>query len=101
MNGYGTCESCGARVAWCVSELRPSSKDPETMVGGHTMPVDPVPVDDGNLIKLGRNEHGTRIMRVLRKSDRAEIEMMVPHEQPQLFKSHHATCPHAAQHRNR
>jgi hypothetical protein len=74
------CRSCKAPIRWAVT------------VGGHTMPIDPEPVADGNL----RLEHGRQGMVrvvVVPKAYRVQGEL--------LYKPHMGTCPPADQWRKR
>lgn len=67
-----TCKSCGAPVKWVKT------------TGGTPMPLDPVPVPDGNVVLcLG-------VASVLREDRNPEVER---------WNAHFVTCPHAAQHR--
>lgn len=73
-----TCSSCGASIVWVVTAT------------GKRMPIDPQPVEGGNL-ELEGNRGG-------------HVARYVKPEQGGLFGrpryvSHFASCPHAAQHR--
>lgn len=78
-----TCRSCGASIRWAITER-----------SGKRIPVDPDPVDDGNLV-LRDAGGGDVIASVV-----APGELLL--DDPGVrFVSHFATCPHADQHRNR
>lgn len=72
----GTCRSCGAAVRWAV-----------TRKNGKPIPLDPSPVDDGNLVVF-------RGVAMSRKDADARGIGPLP-----LFKAHFATCPNANRHR--
>lgn len=73
----GYCRSCGAPVIFLL------------MNTGNTMPIDPGPVPNGNIVvELG-------VGRVLKKADAR------PPEGTALFRSHFATCPDAARFRHK
>lgn len=74
----GRCSSCGAPVFWAIT------------VNRKRIPIDEVPVDDGN-IEITVDPKGRRTAHVVST-------------EPGLFpstryKSHFATCPNAAHHR--
>ena len=69
------CRSCGREIRW-VRTYR-----------GVAMPLDPAPVDDGNVVFLANGS-----VRVISAEDRAKYPGPV-------YKSHFATCPNAAEHR--
>lgn len=71
------CQSCNAQINWVT-----------TAASGKNMPVDMNPVDDGNLVIIDR-----RVV-VLKKDE-------VPPFGALRYKSHYATCPHAARHRGK
>jgi hypothetical protein len=77
----GHCRSCGAPVRWVRT------------VNGKTMPLDPDPTPDGNIIAVVE-PGGGRVAQVIGKDDL--IDESVPR-----YKSHFATCPNADQHRKR
>jgi hypothetical protein len=68
------CKSCGAPIRW------------ERTVNGKPIPLDPEPVEDGN---LGIRDDG----RVYHQGEDA-LDLGVP-----LYKTHFATCPNADEHR--
>lgn len=79
-----TCKSCGAPVLW--------AKHATT---GTLMPLDPQPSPAGNIWLVGGKRSGTvPICRV------ASQPVPAP-EGANLYTSHFATCPNAAQHRRR
>jgi len=70
-----TCKSCRASIRWVrMSGVRP-------------MPVDALPAADGNVLVLADGK-----ARVLKAEERGRYVGT-------LYKSHFATCPHAAGHR--
>lgn len=58
------------------------------------MPVDPHPVDDGNVLIVSRPEDGDMILRVLKKGEDPPPEVS-------RYVSHFATCPDAERHRKK
>jgi hypothetical protein len=79
------CRSCNAAILWA----RTSAK-------GKFIPIDPDPVDDGN-IELSKDDEGQLLARVLIGSEGT----LPGFETPLRYKSHFATCPHANSHRRR
>lgn len=80
-----SCSSCGAQVRWVRTE------------NGKSMPIDPAPRADGNLIMDHVEE---RVVRGERRS--VWVVSYIPRDDPspkQRFVSHFATCPDRAQHR--
>ncbi len=71
------CQSCNTKINWVP-----------TAATGKNMPVDIDPVEDGNMIIVDRQ------VVVLKKGE-------VPPEGALRYKSHYATCPHAARHRGK
>lgn len=71
-----TCRSCGAGIRWART------------LAGKSIPLDPSPVDDGNLVVVD----GVAM-------SRANANLRGAGPLP-LFKSHFATCPNADRHRN-
>ena len=79
---YSTCQSCGARMLWCLT------------VNGRRMPLDEHTVDDGTGNVLIEQLHGGIIRgRVLSGGE-------MPHDGP-AYVPHHRTCPAAAEYRRR
>lgn len=72
------CRSCGADVLWAKT--------------GKSMPIDPEPVEDGNVL-LYRTPQGLRVV-VMSKGDH-------PDPGASRHTTHFATCPNAARHRRR
>ena len=72
-----TCRSCGAEIVWAKT------------VNGKNIPVDPTPVESGNLGFLPGNPPTVEV--------RNYPEPFIS-EQPR-YVSHFKTCPNAAQHR--
>jgi hypothetical protein len=75
------CRSCRAKINWTVSEL------------GKKMPLDPLPVADGNVIKTGNRVEGLEEVHVISSRD-ATIDPDTPR-----YVTHFSTCPMAAAHR--
>lgn len=75
------CSKCKKRITWVYTEA------------GKRMPLDPLPVDDGNIVFAG---DGPDRVRVLKDSDQGDLFL----QGLQRFKSHFATCPFADQFRN-
>lgn len=73
------CRSCGAPVVWVLTE------------GGNRMPVDPDPVEGGNIVLTRENESDGTPLAAYAKADPGVMRHV----------SHFATCPSAAQHRER
>lgn len=76
------CRSCGADVLWCVTPA------------GQRMPVDPVPVDGGNVI-LGQGQGGSPLATVVGK----KVQPGLFGDDSPRYTSHFATCPNADSHR--
>lgn len=72
------CRSCGAVIYWVRTEATDA-----------LMPIDAVPVDDGNVVLVNEK---ARYM----KGDLFEAKTEGPR-----YKSHFATCPNAKQHRKK
>jgi len=77
------CRSCNQRIRWAVT------------VKGRRMPIDPVPVPDGN-IELEEREVFLTPLAIVRVN--IPTGEPVP---PVLYKSHFATCPQAGKWRSR
>jgi hypothetical protein len=76
-----TCKSCGAGITWAVTS------------NGKRMPLDPEPVEDGNVVLHPSLNGGPPVATVLSPS---------PGDPPPVFAryvSHFVTCPHADDHR--
>ncbi len=73
--GNSTCKSCGARIVWCRTRE------------GKRMPVDAEPHPEGNLV-IDANQQAHVLTR----------DELLPGA-ANRFRSHFATCPHAAGHR--
>ncbi len=74
------CRSCGAPILWAETEK------------GKNIPIDPTPVQDGNLVLI------------LRKSGLPPITMFADRLDGKglpRYKSHFATCPNAGSHRKK
>lgn len=80
-----TCSSCQREIEWTV-----------VAKSGKRMPIDPVPRDDGNLVKLDARDEETGA---------ALVEYVMAggglFEDRDLYVSHFATCEHADRHRKR
>jgi hypothetical protein len=68
------CKGCGSEMAWA------------TTTSGASVPLDPAPVADGNLVFVGK------VVRYLHKGER------VPEGMPR-YRSHFSTCPEAGRFR--
>lgn len=85
LNGYeygvATCReaSCRARMVWAVNEQT-----------GKGNPIDPEPVDDGNVVIVGQETTKSGPAPVVRYLAKGEDPGPVPR-----YKSHFATCPAA------
>ncbi len=74
------CRSCNADIVWAVTDKN-----------GKPIPLDPDPVSDGNVIKVGRQatKHGmSDVVHVLRRFEE-------PPANTDLYVSHWATCEDA------
>lgn len=79
-----TCRGCGAEITWT-----------RTMTG-RRMPIDPEPVEDGNIRLLGTNFVGEEIARVTTKAERRQAIR----EGKPLYRSHfNETCSRAGEFR--
>jgi hypothetical protein len=76
-----TCRSCRAPIWWCRTPT------------GRSIPVDPEPVSQGNLVVGERTAYAGRAARVLRSGEE-------PAEGETRHVSHFATCPDADRHRS-
>jgi hypothetical protein len=74
----GACRTCHAPVLWAKT------------IKGRTIPVDPTPVPDGNLIVEHRDGKGSPVFRVLRKGEPTAADR---------YRTHFESCPNADQHR--
>jgi len=74
-----TCTSCQAEIRWAVT------------AAGKLMPIDPEPVEGGNLELIGER-NGRPLVRYRQPS------LLEPPDGPR-YRSHFASCPHAGQHR--
>jgi hypothetical protein len=97
------CKSCGAELEWAIT------------TEGNRIPLDRVPVPDGNIIfdyeatgattvRPGEAPAVERrlVARVLTKTQLARLRgEALPGLEPRLYKSHFATCPDAAKYRKR
>lgn len=83
MKATGTCRSCNAPIVWAITAAK-----------GRNMPLDPEPVDDGNVWVIEHPLHGLPVVGVaLQHSD-------IPGD-VETFVSHFVTCPNASQHRRK
>jgi hypothetical protein len=77
------CASCEAPVLWAV-----------TATTGSRMPLDPEPRADGTIALIGSaDDVEAPLALVLRPSQLREARN---HGAPRLYRSHFASCPHAA-----
>ena len=74
------CSTCSASIIWVVT------------AGGKKMPINTLPVDNGNIIFDGPNPDSVR---VLKKTEQGDLFLAGK----QRFVSHFATCKFARQHR--
>ncbi len=81
-----TCRSCRQPVRWVETTT------------GRKMPLDPEPVEDGNVVETDVLHEGTSLERVI---VRVLALGTPPPPDRLLYRSHFATCPNAAQHRQR
>jgi hypothetical protein len=96
------CKSCGAELEWART------------VEGHRIPLDKVPVPDGNIlfdymptgavdVPACSSEQRPEMRLVARVLTAKELERLrddaLPGLTPRLYKSHFATCPDAARYR--
>lgn len=91
------CRACRREIEWVIVQ--------ET---GRRMPLDPNPVDDGNVVKLGVTdaETGAAFVKVLRKNEQPtfpSIAQTVGGIQPtqEVYRSHFSTCPGADEFRKK
>jgi hypothetical protein len=97
-----SCKSCGAELEWAVT------------TDGHRIPLDRVPVPDGNIIfdymptgvvdvPANSSEQRPERRLVARVLSAKQLERLradaLPGLTPKLYKSHFATCPDAARYR--
>lgn len=84
------CRSCKASIEWAVSEGK-----------RRRLPVDAVPVADGNILLRHVHRGTPPVAHVVGADERAELERQAANrgDELRLFKSHFATCPQAAEHR--
>lgn len=82
---HGKCRSCNALITWTIT------------TSGKRMPVDPEPHPDGNVSVSGMHTDTGVVMQARVKSRPPEATLFTT-AQPR-YRSHFATCPHAAQHR--
>lgn len=83
MKPDGRCRSCGASIAWVVTAAK-----------GNRMPLDPQPVDDGNVWVIEQPEHFPPVVGVaLQHSD-------IP-VGTETYVSHFVTCKDANKWRKR
>lgn len=75
------CSSCGRQIRWVV-----------VAKSGKKMPIDMQPASDGNLIALGTSDSASGLPFVMYASPSEDVLR-------NRYKSHFATCPHAAAHR--
>ena len=78
-NDVKHCRSCGAPIIWALTKH------------DRRIPLDPIPVPDGN-INISVDENG---------QTRSEIVNAPLFSSAPLYVSHFVTCPNAAQHRRR
>lgn len=83
------CSSCGRPIRWVVIAK-----------SGKKMPVDAVQVLDGNIAPLGTTDgaSGLPLVQYVTQDSKPAFDSLAPPAVPR-YKSHFATCPHAASHR--
>jgi hypothetical protein len=77
------CQSCGASVTWVLTEAT-----------GKRMPLDPEPVDNGNL-QIVASRSGGPVVRYVGQTPKGYVAA----KDGPRYVSHFVTCPNAAQHR--
>lgn len=77
----GVCRGCGNEIRWALTDK------------GKGIPLDPEPVDDGNLVLDGEHGDGRPVVRYVRKGEDTGI---LPR-----YKTHFATCENADEFRKR
>jgi hypothetical protein len=84
------CRSCDAGIIWAISED-----------SGSRIPIDPVPVADGNIVLTMRTWPQSPLAKVQTKAqiEKLRAENEATGQEHLLYKSHFATCPHAKHHR--
>jgi hypothetical protein len=84
------CRSCGAEIEWAET------------VNGKPIPVDKIPVEDGNiLLSMRWRCPPVAVVQSAQQIAKLKSEAFHTGQKHVLFKSHFATCPHAAKHRRR
>lgn len=74
-----TCASCSAPIRWATSAAT-----------GKPVPLDEAPHEDGTVQIRGATAH------VLNKHDLDARRNLPPEQRTPVYRSHFATCPHAA-----
>jgi hypothetical protein len=69
-------EHCDAEILWCVTATR-----------GKPIPIDPDPVDDGNILKVGIDAAGKRVVRYVQRGEETTGR--------RRYVAHFTTCPDA------
>ena len=77
-----TCEKCGAEIIFAVTRH------------GHRIPIDPAPVEDGNMELVEEETADGRVLKALRRLQGSLLATPV-------YKTHFATCPEADYFRGR
>jgi hypothetical protein len=77
------CRSCKAEISFAI-----------TSKTGSRIPLDVTPGPDGNIAIVGRSGTGVPIAHIFRKAD---LELARDYGAVELFTTHLATCPNAAQ----
>lgn len=86
-DGGAACSSCRASIIWTRTTT------------GSRMPVDPVPVADGNVALVVRGADGAGLTAIVLKSRRDAHLLSGALTAGPRYKSHFATCPNADKHR--
>lgn len=76
------CSVCKAPIEWVI-----------VAKSGRSMPLDPVSVDDGNVVMTG-SEMADRFGKMVPSVEVLPQQALSMDDRPR-FKSHHATCPNA------
>lgn len=83
MKADGICASCGNPIVWAI-----------TVAKGNRMPIDPDPVDDGNVWIAESPSHGAPVVGVALQHSDLPADTVT-------YVSHFVTCPDADSWRNK
>lgn len=73
------CTSCNRPITWAVAQA-----------SGKSVPLDPTPIPDGNVVRVGADEQNRPIVVFLKKGETSTNPR---------YRSHFTTCPAAQRHR--